>query len=144
MKKMNINDILILLVIGFAAGFMSSMVGIGGGIIIVPALVFFLGVDQKMAQGTSLALLSLPVAAIGAYNYYKTGNSDWKYALILASTFMIGGFLGSKLTLSLNMNMVKKVFAVFMILMAVKYLFFDKPKVTTLPGHATEETPKKI
>lgn len=126
---MNVSDILILLAIGFIAGFMSSLVGIGGGIIIVPALVYFLGMDQKMAQGTSLAMLSLPVAFIGAYNYYKAGSSDWKIALILACTFMIGGYLGSKMTLSLNANVVKKVFAVFMILMAVKYLFFDKPKV---------------
>lgn len=125
---MSINDILILFAIGIVAGFMSSLVGIGGGIIIVPALVYFLGMDQKMAQGTSLAMLSLPVAFIGAYNYHKAGNSDWKIALILACTFMVGGYLGSKLTLSLNVNVVKKVFAVFMILMAVKYLFFDKPK----------------
>ena len=138
---MNISDILLLLVIGFVAGFMSSLVGIGGGIIIVPALVFLLGMDQKMAQGTSLAMLSLPVAFVGAYNYYKTGNSDWKIALILAATFMVGGYLGSKLTLSLNMGVVKKVFAVFMILMAIKYLFFDKPKIAAT-SKTVVETPK--
>ncbi len=125
------NDIFILLCIGMLAGFMSSLVGIGGGIIIVPALVYFLGMDQKMAQGTSLAMLALPVAFIGAYNYHKAGNSNWKVALILAATFMVGGYLGSKVTLSLNISIVKKIFAVFMMAMAVKYLFFDKPKPTS-------------
>lgn len=136
---MSINDIFILLCIGLVAGFMSSLVGIGGGIIIVPALVYFLGMDQKMAQGTSLAMLALPVAFIGAYNYHKAGNSDWKVALILAATFMIGGYLGSKVTLSLNISIVKKVFAMFMILMAVKYLFFDKPEANGTEKPRSEE-----
>jgi uncharacterized membrane protein YfcA len=125
-KYMSIEFILGLLAVGIIAGFMSSMVGIGGGIVIVPALVFLFGLNQKMAQGTSLAMLSMPVAFIGAYNYYKEGFVDWKVALILAVTFVIGGFLGSKLALSLEMGVVKKIFAVLMIAMAVKYLFFDE------------------
>lgn len=136
---MNINEIVLLLLIGLLAGFMSSLVGIGGGLIIVPGLVLVLGMDQKMAQGTSLAMLSLPVAFVGAYNYYKTGNSDWKVAFLLACTFMIGGYLGSKVTLSMNTHMVKKVFAVFMIVIAVKYLFFDKPKGGNVEQLKSEE-----
>ncbi len=115
-----------LLVIGFAAGFMSSLVGIGGGVVIVPALVIIFGMSQKMAQGTSLAMLSLPVAFIGAYNYYKEGQVNWKMAFILAATFVIGGYLGSKVVLGLDSNIIKKIFAIFMIAIAVKYLFFDK------------------
>jgi uncharacterized membrane protein YfcA len=123
---MSTGYILTLLVIGFAAGFMSSLVGIGGGVVIVPALVIIFGLSQKMAQGTSLAMLSLPVAFIGAYNYYKEGQVNWKMALILAATFVIGGYLGSKVVLGLDSSIIKKIFAIFMIVIAVKYLFFDK------------------
>lgn len=123
---MSTGYILALLVIGLVAGFMSSLVGIGGGVVIVPALVIIFGLSQKMAQGTSLAMLSLPVAFIGAYNYYKEGQVNWKMALILAATFVIGGYLGSKVVLGLDTTIVKKIFAVFMIVIAVKYLFFDK------------------
>lgn len=123
---MSTGYILGILAIGLIAGFMSSLVGIGGGIIIVPALVMIFGLSQKMAQGTSLAMLSLPVAFIGAFNYYKEGEVNWKLALMLALTFVIGGFLGSKVALDLSTNVIKKVFAVFMIVVAIKYLFFDK------------------
>ena len=115
-----------LLALGLVAGFASSMVGIGGGIIIVPALVFLFGMDQKMAQGTSLFMLSLPVALAGALSYYRSGNADWRAALMLAAAFVIGGFLGGRLANSLDTAVIKKIFAVFMIVMAVKYLFFDK------------------
>ncbi|MCD6064222.1 MAG: putative TauE-like permease [Flavipsychrobacter sp.] len=123
---MSTGVILGLLAIGLCAGFLSSMVGIGGGIVIVPALVFLFAFNQKLAQGTSLALLSMPVALVAAYNYYKEGFVDWKVALILACAFVVGGYLGSKLVLSLDMSIVKKIFAILMIVMAVKYLFFDK------------------
>lgn len=115
-----------LLFVGLIAGFLSSMVGIGGGIVIVPALVFLVGLTQKEAQGTSLALLSMPVAFVAAYNYHKAGHVNWKMALLLASTFIIGGYLGSKFVLTLDTSIVKKIFAVAMIAIAVKYLFFDK------------------
>ena len=123
---MSAGYIIALLVVGLAAGFMSSLIGIGGGIIIVPALVFFFGLNQKMAQGTSLAMLALPVAFIGAYNYHKNGYVNWKIALLLACTFVIGGYLGSKVIVNADMSAVKKIFAIFMIVIAIKYLFFDK------------------
>ncbi|HLO70962.1 MAG TPA: sulfite exporter TauE/SafE family protein [Flavipsychrobacter sp.] len=126
MKQMSLTTVLLLMLIGVIAGMMSSLVGIGGGVIIVPALVLIFGLNQKTAQGTSLLLLSLPVAFAGAYNYYKAGHADWKIALILAVTFVIGGFFGSKIALGLEVSVVKKIFAVFMIIIAVKYLFFDK------------------
>lgn len=123
---MSTGYILGLLLVGLVAGFMSSLVGIGGGIIIVPALVLIFGMSQKMAQGTSLAMLSLPVAFVGAFNYYKEGHVNWKIALMLAATFVFGGYLGSKVALGMDMNVIKKIFAIFMIVVAVKYLFFDK------------------
>jgi len=126
MKHMSIAFIVGILVVGLLAGFMSSLIGIGGGIVIVPMLVLLFGLNQKEAQGTSLLMLSLPVALIGAYNYYKNGYANWKIALMLAATFVIGGYLGSKVVLNMDMTAVKKVFAVFMIVIAIKYLFFDK------------------
>jgi uncharacterized membrane protein YfcA len=122
-----------LLLLGFVAGFMSSMVGIGGGIVIVPALVFLFALDQKTAQGTSLLMLALPVAAVGAYTYYRNGNLNWQASLILAGTFMIGGYLGGKLVNSLDTTVIKKIFAIFMILIAIKYLFFDNDTPKNIP-----------
>lgn len=114
------------LLIGLAAGFLSSMAGVGGGIVIVPALVFLFGFNQKMAQGTSLAMLALPVAFIGAFNYYKAGEVNWKIALMLASTFVIGGFFGSKVALGISPAVLKKFFGILLMVIALKYLFFDK------------------
>lgn len=124
--KMTTGIIIAVLLTGLLAGFISSMLGIGGGVVIVPALVLILGMSQKMAQGTSLAVLSLPVALIAAFNYHKAGYTDWKIALMMVVTFVIGGYLGSKLVVGMDMSIVKKLFAVFMIVLAVKYLFFDK------------------
>ncbi len=115
-----------ILAVGLLAGFLSSLVGIGGGVVVVPALVLIFGISQKTAQGTTLAMLSFPVALVGAYNYYKAGNVDWKIAAMLALTFMVGGFLGSKLVVGLDISIVKKIFAVMMLVVALKYLFFDK------------------
>ena len=126
MTEMSVSYILAILAIGVFAGFLSSLVGIGGGVVIVPALVLLFGLDQKMAQGTSLAMLSLPVAFIGAFNYYKAGYVNWKIALLLAVTFVVGVFFGSKIAVGLEAGIIKKVFAVFMIVIAIKYLFFDK------------------
>lgn len=124
--RMSIGFVLGILAIGVLAGFMSSMVGIGGGLIIVPALVLLFGFNQKEAQGTSLMMLTLPVAFMGAFNYYKSGNTNWKVALLLASTFIVGGFFGSKIAINLEVSIIKKIFAVFMIIIAIKYLFFEK------------------
>lgn len=124
--RMSTGYIIGLLVVGLAAGFLSSMAGVGGGIVIVPALVFLFGFNQKMAQGTSLAMLALPVAFIGAFNYYKAGEVNWKVALMLASTFVIGGFFGSKLALGISPTVLKKFFGILLMVIALKYLFFDK------------------
>lgn len=124
---MSIGAILLLLLVGFAAGMLSSMVGIGGGIVIVPSLVFIFGMSQKMAQGTSLALLLLPIGILGVIVYHKSGNVRWDYALIMVVTFVIGSYFGSTFVKNINTINVKRIFAVFMIVMAIKYLFFDKP-----------------
>jgi hypothetical protein len=123
---MDINLIIVLALIGLAAGFFSGMVGIGGGLIIVPALVYFLAFSQHQAQGNSLALLMFPVGILGVINYYKKGHVDFRIAALLAVGFVAGSYLGSKFSLSLPQDTVKKIFAVLMIVLAVKMLFFDK------------------
>lgn len=115
-----------IIVLGFIAGILSSMVGIGGGIVIVPMLVLLFGLSQHTAQGTTLAMLSFPVSFAAAYTYHKNGMVDWKIALLLCSGFVIGGFLGSKFAVELPVGAIKKVFAVLMIVVAVKFLFFEK------------------
>src|ERR1043165_5860072 len=138
---MSADQIIILLLIGLAAGFMSSMVGIGGGLIIVPALVFFYGMDQKMAQGTSLLIITLPVTAAGAYTYWKNGHASLQSSVFVAATFLIGGYLGGVLANRMDTNLVRKVFAVFMILVSIKMLFFDKPKERPTTNSKSEIRP---
>lgn len=117
---------IILLAIGLVAGILSGMIGIGGGIVMVPAMVYFLGLDQHTAQGTSLAMMLLPVGILGVYNYYSQGNIEIKYALILAITFVVGGYLGSKFSLSVDQALLKKIFGGVLLLVAIKMIFFDK------------------
>ncbi len=131
---MDTQMVLILLVVGLAAGMLSGLVGVGGGIIIVPCLVFFLGFSQKMAQGTSLGILLLPIGILGAMQYYKQGYIDFKVIAIISAAFLFGSYFGSKIALSLSQENIKKVFAIVMMLVAVKMLFFDtkKPVVNKL------------
>jgi uncharacterized protein len=123
---MNITTLLGLLLVGLAAGLLSSMVGIGGGMVIVPSLVFFFAFSQKMAQGTSLALLLPPIGIFAVVNYYKAGYVDMKIAGILIVSFIIGSYLGSKVALGLPDAVLRKIFGGFLALVAIKYLFFDK------------------
>ncbi len=106
--------ILILLSIGVMAGILSGFVGIGGGVIIVPALVFALGLSQHEAQGTSLFVLMMPVVLLSVINYWKAGNVNWKFGLLIAVAFVIGGYIGSKLSLKLSPGIVKLIFGVIM------------------------------
>lgn len=125
---MSLTTLVILVSIGLVAGFLSGLVGIGGGIIIVPALVIFLGFSQKEAQGTSLGILLLPVGILAVVQYYKQGYLNVNFVLIVALSFIAGGFLGSKLALTLSDAKMKKIFAIIMMLIAIKMLFFDKSK----------------
>ena len=119
---MTLQTIVILVLIGLFAGILSGFVGVGGGIIIVPALVFFLGLTQHQAQGTSLFVLSMPVVLFAVINYWKTDNVNWKFGLIVASTFVIGAYLGSKLSLKLSPGMVKLVFGVLLAYVSIRLI----------------------
>ena len=119
------SEIIILLVIGLAAGLMSGVLGIGGGLIIIPMLVGFLGYSQKEAQGTSLGLLLLPIGILAVMNYYQAGFVNIKAVGIMIITFVIGSYISSKLAISLPDTILKKVFGVFLLFYAIK-LFFGK------------------
>lgn len=127
---MDVQTILIIITVGIAAGILSGLVGVGGGLVIVPSLVYFIGFSQKTAQGTSLGLIMLPVGILGVLQYYKQGHVDFRVVGILAMGFILGSFFGSKVALSLSQETVKKIFACLMILIAIKMLFFDKAKKT--------------
>lgn len=115
--------LLILLSIGLGAGMLSGFVGIGGGVIIVPALVFLIGLSQHEAQGTSLFVLVMPVVFLALTNYWKTGNVNWKYGLIIALAFVIGGYFGSKLSLKLSPQFVKLAFGLIMAYVSFQLIF---------------------
>ncbi len=116
--------ILILLAIGFFGGIISGTFGVGGGIIIIPSLVFFLGVTQHKAQGIYLGMVTLPVFIFASYNYYKSGNFNFKYSLILLGTFIIGSFLGSFIANHyISDKTLQKIFGILMLLTSLKIIF---------------------
>lgn len=127
------------LLIGLAAGMLSGLVGVGGGIIMVPALVFFLHYTQHQAQGTSLAVLTLPVVILASVYYYyqcqKAGTPiDLKVVGLLAAGFLVGGFFGSKIALVINQELLKKIFAVILFYSAFKMLSWDVLLVKWVKG----------
>ena len=136
---MTIQAILIVVIVGIAAGILSGMVGVGGGLIIVPCLIYFLGFSQYAAQGTSLGVLLLPMGVLGVLEYYKKGYVDFKVVIILSLGFLIGSFWGSKISLSMSVQTVKKIFAVLMLIVALKILFIDSRK----PSNPNEVENKK-
>ena len=127
------------LLIGLAAGMLSGLVGVGGGIIMVPALVFFMNYTQHQAQGTSLAVLTLPVVIIASIYYYyqcqKLGTPiDLKVVGVLAVGFLVGGYFGSKLALAVNQDALKKIFAVILFYTAIKMLDWDDMIIKWVKG----------
>ena len=132
-------QIITALLIGLSAGVLSGLVGVGGGIIMVPALVFFMQYTQHQAQGTSLAVLTLPVVILAYIYYYhqcqKLGTPiDLKVVGLLAAGFVIGGFFGGKIALSINQDVLKKIFAIILFYTALKMLNWDTMLVKWLKG----------
>tara|TARA_Y100001978_G_scaffold40731_1_gene36292 strand:- start:819 stop:1241 length:423 start_codon:yes stop_codon:yes gene_type:complete len=131
---MEISTFITLLFIGLLAGIASGYVGIGGGIIIIPALIYFLGLGQHQAQGVSLALMLPPIGVLAFYKYYQSGafnleiegeilqNKLLYYALIMAIFFVVGGWIGAKLSLKTPVHIVKLVFGSFMLYAAIKMI----------------------
>ena len=132
---MDIQTLIILIAIGLFAGVSSGFIGIGGGIIIVPCLIYFLGLSQHQAQGVSITLMLPPIGILAFITYYKDGqisNTFIIYALIMAVSFIIGGLIGSKLSLKLSGNLVKLIFGCFMLYASIKMIiggikYFNEP-----------------
>lgn len=123
---MSVQIVLSLLAIGLLAGIFSGFMGVGGGVVMIPLMILFLGYNQHEAQGMSLAVLAVPVTFLAAYTYHKSGHPiDWKYALIIASCFVVGGLVGSKLAVRLDQTLLKRIFALVLVIAAVK-LFFSE------------------
>ena len=121
-RPMDIQIVLSLVLIGILAGILSGLVGVGGGVIMVPLLVLLLGFNQHQAQGTSLAVLVVPVTAVAVYTYHKEGFIDWRYVGIIAMFFVIGGYFGSKIAVGLDQKILKKVFGFILLIIAGKML----------------------
>jgi uncharacterized protein len=122
--KMETSVFILLTIIGLIVGFFGGMFGVGGGVILIPMLVYILGMEQHSAQGTSIAILLPPIGLVAAFNYYKAGHINIKYAIIIAITFIIGSYFGSKLAVYLPDQVSRRIFAVIMFLISIKMFFF--------------------
>jgi len=116
-------QLLSLLAIGVAAGMLSGMFGVGGGVIIVPALVFFFGMNQQTASATSLIALLLPVGLLGVLEYYRSGKIGMEniwFGLAIAAGLFAGAFLGARLAIELSSDLLRRMFAVFLVFVAIR------------------------
>lgn len=120
---MDFQTVIYLVLIGITAGVLSGFIGIGGGIIIVPGLIYLIGLTQLQAQGTSLALMLPPIGILAFMHYYKEGNVDLKLAGIVAATFIVGGYFGAKLAHKVDENLVKIIFGFIMLIIAIKLIY---------------------
>ena len=127
---METQELITIVLIGLGAGILSGLVGIGGGIVMVPAMVFFLSYTQHQAQGTSLAVLTLPVVLLAAINYYLDGKKsgapiDLRVVAILSVGFVVGAYAGSKWALRIDQGLLKKLFGILLLYTSIKMLSLD-------------------
>jgi uncharacterized membrane protein YfcA len=108
--------------LGAVTGIFSGMVGVGGGIIVVPALIYGFGFSQLLAQGTSTALLLPPIGIFAAYTYYKSGYVDVRAAALICAGFLVGGYFGAKIVIALPKDAVRRIFGGFLLLVSLKML----------------------
>ncbi|HIH36721.1 MAG TPA: sulfite exporter TauE/SafE family protein [Methanocellales archaeon] len=116
-------DIISYLLLGLFAGFISGLIGIGGGVIIVPMLIYLFGLTQHHAQGTTLALLIPPIGLLAAWTYYKHGYVNLTIAVFVCLGFFIGGLFGAKLAVGLSNETLQKVFGFALLLVALYMIF---------------------
>jgi uncharacterized membrane protein YfcA len=138
---MPLHEIIILILIGVAAGILSGLVGVGGGIILVPALVYFMKYSQHQAQGTSLGILCLPVVILAFITYYqdtrKMGTPiDLKVIGVIAIGFLIGGYFGSHIAVRIDKDLLRKIFALILFYTAIKMLGWDAKFIEWIKGIA--------
>ena len=108
------------LVIGLLGGIFSGAFGIGGGTIMVPALVYFLGLTQHQAQGTTLAVLLMPVGLLGVLRYYQAGNVKVNMAILIGLGFILGALLGENFVHGLSESTLKRAFGIFLVIVGIK------------------------
>jgi len=116
-------NIFLYLAVGIAAGILSGLIGIGGGIIIIPALVILCGFSQHLAQGTTLALMVPPIGLLAAWTYYKAGFVDMKVAAIICLGFFVGGLLGAKFATGIPDPILRKIFGGFLLVVSLRMIF---------------------
>ena len=121
---MTITQLIILIMIGLLSGLLAGTLGVGGAIVVIPALVL-IGLSQHEAQGTSLAFMIPPIGIFAAWNYWKAGFVNWKFALVLALTFMLGAYIGSLYSIHMPDKLLRKIFSILLLVTAIK-LFFTK------------------
>lgn len=109
--------------IGLVGGIISGLFGVGGGVILVPAMMFFLGMGIHKAVGSSLVVI-IPTAIMGAYKHHQLGNVDWRIVLALIPTAILGGYIGAWLTSQISAGNLKRTFGGFLILVGCRLLFF--------------------
>lgn len=134
---MSAQTIFLLVLTGLAAGILSGLISGGGGIIIVPALVLLFGFSQKEAQGTSLAILLLLIGIFSVFEYYQQGRINITYAIIVALAFIVGSYLGNKFSFTFSEQKLKKIFALTMMLLSIRMLFFERTKKAVPPSTNT-------
>jgi len=120
---MNVYNLLILSLIGLLSGAVGGILGLSGGVILIPSLIYFVGLSQHEAIGTSLAVMLPPIGLFAAFNYYKAGQVNIKYALILAVAFMVGSYFTSKIAINLPENTIRKMFSILLMIIALKMFF---------------------
>jgi hypothetical protein len=111
--------------IGLLAGVLGGILGIGGGIVMIPSLMYFLGYNQHLAQGTTLAAMVLPIGFLAAWEYYKNDYVNLPVALFIAAGFVAGGYIGAKIAVGIDEAMLKKIFGIALLALSVKMVFFD-------------------
>ncbi|MEI6093629.1 MAG: sulfite exporter TauE/SafE family protein [bacterium] len=116
--------VLICIALGLAAGALSGLVGLGGGIVVLPVLIYALGMEQHLAQGTTLAMMLPPIGVLAVWNYYKHGYVDFKVAMLICLGFLIGAFFGSKMAVNMDTKYIKTICGVSFILVGIKMAFF--------------------
>lgn len=116
-------NVVLYLLLGLIAGVLSGLIGVGGGVIIVPALVFLFGFSQHRAQGTTLASLVPPIGILAAWTYYKQGYVDLRVAALICLGFFFGGLLGAKIATGLSNVVLERIFGIALLLIALKMIF---------------------
>ncbi len=117
-------SVLGVLLLGVLAGVLSGLIGIGGGILIVPALIYVFGFSQHMAQGTTLALMIPPIGILAALEYYKSGNVDLRVAVLICLGFVVGGYVGAKIAVGIPDAILKRIFGAILMLVSIRMVFW--------------------